>query len=350
MAYVIYAQVTLRPGVDSHPAKYREQLRRRVSRGQCYERPYLGCREFSAQFADPEPEDIPIPWDDDLGPMIHSVYAGPDDHLLGSTAGRSVRQILRPAAPIVRLRWRGEADCVDLRSAFQERSGDAVHAVHDPPVVTQDDGYDRSASFINLACSTTLRTVAASALPSNQYGVSTSLIDSTGTLRIDCPRLNATSRSTSHASRPSPCCAGQKWYCFLTRPSLVRGPPRWQSARTGPDCRQRYRNRMAERGATARYSVHLVSMETLPLSDVRSTLSAVVERVETTHERVTITRNGRPAAVLVNPADLEALEETLDVLSDPLTMRRLHEGEAAVAARDVLDEPSLREFLARRND
>lgn len=91
-------------------------------------------------------------------------------------------------------------------------------------------------------------------------------------------------------------------------------------------------------------------MDTLPLSEVRSTLSAVVERVETTHERVTITRNGRPAAVLVNPADLEALEETLDVLSDPLTMRRLREGEAAVAAGEVLDEASLRELLARRTD
>lgn len=88
-------------------------------------------------------------------------------------------------------------------------------------------------------------------------------------------------------------------------------------------------------------------MDTLPLSDVRSTLSAIVERVETTHERVTITRNGRPAAVLVNPADLEALEETLNVLSDPLTMSRLREGEAAVAAGDVLDEASLRELLAR---
>lgn len=91
-------------------------------------------------------------------------------------------------------------------------------------------------------------------------------------------------------------------------------------------------------------------MDTLPLSEVRSTLSAVVERVETTHERVTITRNGRPAAVLVSPADLEALEETVDVLSDPLTMRRLREGEAAVAAGEVLDEVGLRELLARRTD
>jgi CRISPR-associated protein Cas5d len=86
VAYIIYAQASLLPGVDAHPAKYRDQLRRRVNRGQCYERPYLGCREFSAQFADPEPEDIPIPWNDDLGPMIHSIYAGSDDHLSPATA------------------------------------------------------------------------------------------------------------------------------------------------------------------------------------------------------------------------------------------------------------------------
>lgn len=89
-------------------------------------------------------------------------------------------------------------------------------------------------------------------------------------------------------------------------------------------------------------------METLPLSDVRSTLSAVVERVEATHERITITRNGRPAAVLLSAADLEALEETLDVLSDPLTMTRVHDGEAAVGAGDVIDEAGLREVIAER--
>lgn len=89
-------------------------------------------------------------------------------------------------------------------------------------------------------------------------------------------------------------------------------------------------------------------METLPLSDVRSTLSAIVERVEATHDRVTITRNGRPAAVLVNPDDLEALEETLDVLSDPAAMQRLREGEAAAAAGDVVDEAGLREIVAKR--
>ncbi len=89
-------------------------------------------------------------------------------------------------------------------------------------------------------------------------------------------------------------------------------------------------------------------METVPLTEVRSTLSSIVERIATTHERVTITRNGRPAAVLISPADLEALEETLDVLSDPATMRQLRESEAAVAAGDVVDESGLRDLVARR--
>ena len=89
-------------------------------------------------------------------------------------------------------------------------------------------------------------------------------------------------------------------------------------------------------------------MDTVPLSEVRSEMSAVVERVEATHERVTITRNGRPAAVLINPADLEALEETVDVLSDPATMQRLREGEAAISAGDVVAEAGLRELMATR--
>lgn len=88
-------------------------------------------------------------------------------------------------------------------------------------------------------------------------------------------------------------------------------------------------------------------MAMVPLTDVRSTLSSVVERVETTHERVTITRNGRAAAVLISPEDLEALEETLDVLSDPASMQRLREGEAAVATGDVVDEAGLRDLVAK---
>ena len=58
-------------------------------------------------------------------------------------------------------------------------------------------------------------------------------------------------------------------------------------------------------------------MSVQPLRDVRNHFSDVVDRVEHHHERVTVTRNGRAVAVLISPEDLAALEETLDVLSDP---------------------------------
>lgn len=50
-------------------------------------------------------------------------------------------------------------------------------------------------------------------------------------------------------------------------------------------------------------------MSTLPLAEVKARLSAVVDAVEGAHERVTITRNGRPPSVLISPDDLAALEE-----------------------------------------
>jgi antitoxin YefM len=57
--------------------------------------------------------------------------------------------------------------------------------------------------------------------------------------------------------------------------------------------------------------------EQLPLAEVKNRLSEVVEQVETQHARVTITKHGRPAAVVISAADLDSLEETLRVLSDP---------------------------------
>lgn len=73
-------------------------------------------------------------------------------------------------------------------------------------------------------------------------------------------------------------------------------------------------------------------METLPLADVKNRLSEVVDRVARQNDRVTITRNGRPAAVLVSPDDLESLEETLTILSNSKELAALRRGLADLEA------------------
>ncbi len=59
VAYVIRANVAVKPGVNQDSAKFRDQFRRRVARGQCYAQPYLGCREFSAFFSAPDADLVP---------------------------------------------------------------------------------------------------------------------------------------------------------------------------------------------------------------------------------------------------------------------------------------------------
>lgn len=70
VAYVVSADVVLAAGVSDDPAKYRDQFRRRVSRGQCFNQPYLGCREFVAFFNEPDGTETPIDVTVSLGRML----------------------------------------------------------------------------------------------------------------------------------------------------------------------------------------------------------------------------------------------------------------------------------------
>lgn len=77
-------------------------------------------------------------------------------------------------------------------------------------------------------------------------------------------------------------------------------------------------------------------MSVEPLRAVRDHLSEFVDRAEREHERVVVTRNGRPAAVLIGYEDLAALEETLEILSDPETMAGIREARGDVDRGDVV--------------
>lgn len=63
----------------------------------------------------------------------------------------------------------------------------------------------------------------------------------------------------------------------------------------------------------------------MALKDVKNHLSEVVEQVEREHDRVVITKHGRPAAVVVSVDDLASLEETLEISGRPSLMRQIHQ-------------------------
>jgi CRISPR-associated protein Cas5d len=84
VAYLIRAHVHVKPEVGEDVAKYRDQFRRRVRDGRCFATPYLGCREFSASFREPDGTERPIDLTDDLGMMLYDLEYAPD----GSGRGR----------------------------------------------------------------------------------------------------------------------------------------------------------------------------------------------------------------------------------------------------------------------
>lgn len=78
----------------------------------------------------------------------------------------------------------------------------------------------------------------------------------------------------------------------------------------------------------------------MPLKDVKNRLSEVVDQVEREHDRVVITKHGRPAAVVVSIDDLASLEETLDAMGAPLLIEQIRDSleELASGQSEVLSK------------
>jgi antitoxin YefM len=63
--------------------------------------------------------------------------------------------------------------------------------------------------------------------------------------------------------------------------------------------------------------------KTMPISEVKTRLPELVSGVEEREDEIVVTRNGKPAAVLINYHEYARLKETLDVLSDPVSMKQI---------------------------
>ena len=83
-------------------------------------------------------------------------------------------------------------------------------------------------------------------------------------------------------------------------------------------------------------------MQTLPISKAKDRLSELVDEAATTHEHVTITKNGSPAAVLIGADEWESIQETLFWLSQPGIREDLDQAQRHSARAETLGEADVR--------
>jgi prevent-host-death family protein len=89
-------------------------------------------------------------------------------------------------------------------------------------------------------------------------------------------------------------------------------------------------------------------MTTLPLAEARNNLSKIVDEVERTHDAITITRNGRPSAVVISVDDYESMMETFALLDSPEEQASLARAKEEYERGDVVTGDEMAELMRER--
>ena len=90
-------------------------------------------------------------------------------------------------------------------------------------------------------------------------------------------------------------------------------------------------------------------METLSLSEAKMKLSELIDRVQSTDAEVVITKNGRPAAVLVSPDEFDGWRETISIQSDKELMTEIKKGMSALKRKSTVMDIYFRPELSVSN-
>jgi antitoxin YefM len=91
-------------------------------------------------------------------------------------------------------------------------------------------------------------------------------------------------------------------------------------------------------------------MTTFPLSEAKARLSQIADEVHRTHERVTITKNGRSYLVLMSAEDLESIEATLELLTDAEALRRVEQARQDLDAGHGTSGEQMAELMEARRE
>lgn len=86
-------------------------------------------------------------------------------------------------------------------------------------------------------------------------------------------------------------------------------------------------------------------MNAVALSDAKARLSEIADEVNRTHQRVTVTKNGREHVVIISPDDLDSIEATMELLADPEAQARIRQSEEEFARGEFVTEQEMRALM-----
>jgi antitoxin YefM len=89
-------------------------------------------------------------------------------------------------------------------------------------------------------------------------------------------------------------------------------------------------------------------MKTMSLAAAKAQFSALVDEAVTTHEQITVTRNGEPSVIVLSVADFESLLETLAILQDPEDRAAFEQARREADEGDVVDEDEMAALMQER--
>lgn len=75
-------------------------------------------------------------------------------------------------------------------------------------------------------------------------------------------------------------------------------------------------------------------MKIMSLSEAKMKLSELVENIYSTDGEIMITKNGRPAAVMISPTEFESFKETIEIKSDAELMAEIKKGLSALKEKE----------------
>ena len=89
-------------------------------------------------------------------------------------------------------------------------------------------------------------------------------------------------------------------------------------------------------------------MTILPLNDVKTRFSAIADEVAATHDRVIVTRNGRPHVMVISVDDFESLQMTRELLAEPGAVQDILAADQEISADDYHTLDEMRAALEER--